>query len=300
MTTPAQPRGPRFVAGAIDLADVKARAQQRQQAASSAGGQTSVAGDPAEVARFAEVTPESFEQDLVVRSTQVAVVLLIGSERSEASEELKSILGRLVQAVDLPQEKLLWVVRYVDVDKNAEIAQALQVRAVPTVMALAGGRPLTQFQGAQPEEQVSQWVAAVEQAVAGKLSGLPPAGEQEPAADPRFEKAAQLIDAGEHAEAVAVYDEMLAEDPANAEARAARANALLVQRVSGSGGHEADRLIVAGDKVAAFDLLIEEIRMNAGAERDRAKAHLLELFGLFEADDDDVIAARTRMASALF
>ncbi|RRO88840.1 co-chaperone YbbN, partial [Corynebacterium bovis] len=116
---------PRFVAGAVDLGDVKRRAEARESAAAPGG-----------VARSAAVTVESFEQDLVVRSTQVPVVLLIGSGRSPESEEMRAEFSRLVEQPEHPT----WLFRHVDVDTSPEIAQALRVQAVPTVLALAAGR----------------------------------------------------------------------------------------------------------------------------------------------------------------
>lgn len=313
----SQSAGPRFVGGAIDLGDVKARAQAREEAAERVNQAQQAAGTAGEVERFAEVTPESFEQDLVIRSTQVAVVLLLGTARSEASEELKTMLGRLAQMVDVPQEDVKFVVRYVDVDTNGEIAQALNVKAVPTVIALAGGRPLTQFEGGQPEEQIKRWIEAVISATDGKLQGLPPAfGEPVETEDPRMEEAAGKLESGDFDGAIAAYDAILADEPGHAEAKAARANTLLLQRVQAAdnavasgekeadpveaAGQEADRLLLAGQKEQAFDVLIEQIRVNADDARDAAKQRLLDLFAMFDAGDPEVIAARTRMASALF
>ena len=88
-SAPQQAQAPqRFVSGAIDLGTVKQQAVQRERHAQQAA-EAGVSVDY--VARSADVTPESFEQDLVVRSTQVPVVLLVGSARSEASAELKKI-----------------------------------------------------------------------------------------------------------------------------------------------------------------------------------------------------------------
>lgn len=285
MTSPQNPQnsGPSFVGGAIDLGELKNRPQPNQ---------TEDSGD---VARFAEVTPETFEQDLVVRSTQVAVVLLLGTARSESSEQLKSTLGRLAQ---MQQEPVQWVARYVDVDTNGEIAQALQVKAVPTVVALAAGRPLTQFEGGQPEDQVQQWIDAVLEATEGKLAGLPGSGEAP--ADPRMVEGEAHLEAGDLDAAIAAYDEILAEDPSHAEAKAARANALLLQRAQDPQAHDADKLLLEGRNAEAFDLLIEEIKNSAGDEREEAKKRLFDLFAMFDAGDPDVIAARTKLSSALF
>lgn len=316
----------RFAAGAVDLGAVKEAADQRQRAAERSRQE---AESGARIARSAAVTPESFEQDLVVRSTQVAVILLLGSPRAEGCAEMSAEFTRLAEAQDASGTPVQWVFREVDVDTTPEIAQALQVQAVPTVLALAGGRPLTNFEGVQPAEQIAQFVDAVVRAVDGRLPGLPESDGNEDAGaagadgldatdggedavDPRFERAGVLLDGEDYAGAVAVYDEIIANpgaDPAAepdavqelvAEARAARVTALLLERSAQGASDEVDDLLLAGERVQAFDTLIERIRTSAGDERDAARSRLLEIFAMYDTADAEVIAARTRMASALF
>ncbi|MGJ4138743.1 tetratricopeptide repeat protein [Corynebacterium evansiae] len=342
MTNPSNTPPSRFVAGAVDLGAVKQQAEQRAQAqaraaqagaagAGAAAGGTGAAGGTvaggtgASVAFVSTITPENFELDLVVRSTQVPVVTLLGSARSEASEQMRKDFTKLAESQQAPTK---WLFRYVDVDATPEVAQAFGVQAIPTVIALAAGRPLTNFEGGQPAAQLQGWVDAVVQAVDGKLRGLAPeedpanaagggagadsdgADANQDAGDPRLAAAAEKLEAEDYAGAVAEYDAILA-NPAQAdeelvgEARAARANALLMQRLSTGGDEfaESDRLLLAGDKPKAFDLLIEELRPSAEGSADhkkQAKARLLELFSLFDPADPEVIAGRTRMASALF
>ena len=77
---------------------------------------------------------------------------------------------------------------------------------------------------------------------------------------------------------------------------------MLMRRAAQEGDNpfaEADQLILQGDKTAAFDTLIDKIAAR-GSDAAAAKERLLELFTLFEAGDSEVIAARTKMASALF
>lgn len=349
MTNPSNIPPSRFVAGAVDLGAVKQQAEQRAQAqaraaqagaagAGAAAGGIGAAGQPgaaasgtgaggtgASVAFVSTITPENFELDLVVRSTQVPVITLLGSARSEASEQMRQDFTKLAESQQAPTK---WLFRYVDVDATPEVAQAFGVQAIPTVIALAAGRPLTNFEGGQPAAQLHGWVDAVVQAVDGKLRGLAPeedpanaagggagaaaagADADQDAGDPRLAAAAEKLEAEDYAGAIEVYDAILA-NPAQAddevvgEARAARANALLMQRLSTGGDEfaESDRLLLAGDKPKAFDLLIEELRPSAEGSADhkkQAKARLLELFSLFDPADPEVIAGRTRMASALF
>lgn len=261
----------------------------------------------------------------MVRSTQVPVITLLGSARSEASEQMRQDFTKLAESQQAPTK---WLFRYVDVDATPEVAQAFGVQAIPTVIALAAGRPLTNFEGGQPAAQLHGWVDAVVQAVDGKLRGLAPeedpanaagggagaaaagADADQDAGDPRLAAAAEKLEAEDYAGAIEDYDAILA-NPAQAddevvgEARAARANALLMQRLSTGGDEfaESDRLLLAGDKPKAFDLLIEELRPSAEGSADhkkQAKARLLELFSLFDPADPEVITGRTRMASALF
>lgn len=329
VTNPSNTPPSRFVAGAVDLGAVKQQAEQRAQAqarAAQAGAAAGVAGGTgASVAFVSTITPENFELDLVVRSTQVPVVTLLGSARSEASEQMRQDFTKLAESQQAPTK---WLFRYVDVDATPEVAQAFGVQAIPTVIALAAGRPLTNFEGGQPAAQLHGWVDAVVQAVDGKLRGLAPeedpanaagggagadsdsADANQDAGDPRLAAAAEKLEAEDYAGAIAEYDAILA-NPAQAdeelvgEARAARANALLMQRLSTGGDEfaESDRLLLADDKPKAFDLLIEELRPSAEGNADhkkQAKARLLELFSLFDPADPEVIAGRTRMASALF
>ncbi|MCJ7859348.1 tetratricopeptide repeat protein [Corynebacterium kalidii] len=309
---PAAPN--RFAAGAVDLGAVKEAADQRQRVAERSKAE---AESGVKIPRSATVTPESFEQDLVVRSTQVPVVLLLGSQRAEGCAEMSAEFARLAEAQDASGEPVQWVFREVDVDTTPEIAQALQVQAVPTVLALAGGRPLSSFEGVQPPDQIAQFVEAVVRAVDGRLPGLPDSGaadgatadaagaaEEAEGGDPRFEEAASLLEAEDYSGAVAVYDRIIADGGADpetvTEARAARVTAVLLERSAQGDSDEIDDLLLSGAREQAFDTLIERMRTGAGDDRDAARTRLLEIFSMYDAADPGVIAARTRMASALF
>ncbi|KGM18732.1 MULTISPECIES: tetratricopeptide repeat protein [Corynebacterium] len=260
MTNPNTPPN-RFISGAVDLGAVKAQADQRAKAQEQAANGEAVA-------TTATVTVESFEADLVVRSTQAPVITLLGTARAETSEQLKKDLEELAAAQETQSEGVQWLFRYIDVDATPEIAQAFRVQAVPTVIALAAGRPLTQFEGGQPREQVEQFIAAVVSAVEGKLAGLPTAGDS------------SVLDADEESD-----------DDSYSLAR---------EKLAGREDDPVDGLVLKGRKAEAFEQLIETIRNTSGDEREAAKKHLLELFALFDTGDEEVISARTKMASALF
>lgn len=274
---------PQFTGGAIDLGALADRNDEAQ------GG-----FEP-----FITVTEANVEKDIFERSMQIPVVLLIGTPRSPDSESLKAQFERL----SVGQRAFL--VGYLDADATPQVAQAMGVRVLPTVVALAGGRPVANFEGNQPTDELEQWVGALVSQVGPQLQGL--ADDTTPAEDtedPRLDRATEALNAGDFDAATAVYDEILADDPTNADIKQAKATVAVLKRVQGQGEPEgdvekllwlADKEFVAGQPEAAFDRLLEHVKAEP-----RAKERLLELLTLLEPGDPRVIAARTRLASALF
>lgn len=277
-----------FTGGAIDLG---ALAQQREsQRKAGAGFQP-----------FVTVDETTIEAQAFQRSLEVPVVLLIGTARSADSESLKAAFERLAAG------QRAFMVAYVDADATPQVAQMLGVRVLPTVVALAAGRPVTDFEGNQPDDQLEQWVGALVSQLGPQLQGLrddDASPDPQPAEDPRLDRATAALNAGDFDAATAVYDEILAEDPANAEIKQAKATVAVLKRVEAQAEPAdeverqlqlADRQFVAGDPEAAFDGLLALVKSEP-----RAKERLFELLALLEPADPRVIAARTRLASSLF
>lgn len=274
---------PQFTGGAIDLGALADRNDEAQ------GG-----FEP-----FITVTEANVEKDAFERSMQIPVVLLIGTPRSPDSESLKAQFEKLAAG------QRAFLVGYLDADATPQVAQAMGVRVLPTVVALAGGRPVANFEGNQPADELEQWVGALVSQVGPQLQGLADdTTPAEDAEDPRLDRATEALNAGDFDAATAVYDEILADDPTNADIKQAKATVAVLKRVQGQGEPEgdvekllwlADKEFVAGDPEAAFDRLLEHVKAEP-----RAKERLLELLTLLEPGDPRVIAARTRLASALF
>ena len=214
MTTPNTPH--RFIAGAIDLGEVKAKAEARAQA--------NPGGTRTGVAVALTLTMENVEDELLKRSAQVPVIVLIGTPRSEDSNRLRTDFTDLAEAGHYS-----FVFRYADADATPDIARMFGVQGLPTVVAIAAGQPIANFAGGQPKEALTQWVAAVKDAVAGQLTGIPAeelagAADNEAAEpeDPRFIPAEKAMAEGDYAAAISVYEGILAQDPKHAAARAAR------------------------------------------------------------------------------
>ncbi|WP_408911889.1 co-chaperone YbbN [Corynebacterium kefirresidentii] len=301
-----------YVGGALDLSQVKARAEARQKAQESP--QTTAGG----IQPFFTVTEANFDQDVVRRSTEVPVIVLIGTARSTQSEQLKTDLQGLAA-----QGNRSFLVAYVDADTTPQVAQAFGVKNLPTVVALGAGRPLTNLEGAQPLDALKQWVDALVQNVGPQLKGLQSdAGEpqiQEEEEDPRLQEAEGFLNAGDFDGALKVYNSILEAEPENVQIKQARDTTVLLKRLDPANQTEdpiaaaegdkgdvdkqmraADAEVVAGAPEKAFDRLIETMKATAGDEKARVRERLLELFGLFEGNDPRVVEARTKLASALY
>ncbi|MFC8047294.1 tetratricopeptide repeat protein [Nocardia sp. NPDC057353] len=286
------------MSGAVDLSSLK------QPPAGASGGGGGAAGDYT-------VGEADFETRVLRRSTQVPVVVVLYSQRSPGSVELVRLFEKLVA-----ESGGSWDLAAVEAEANMRIAQALRVQGIPTVVAIAAGQPLADFEGVQPEPQVRQWLTAVVDAVAGKLEGAEP-GEPEPAEDPRFVAAEEALERGDLAGAEAVYEAIIAAEPENDEAKGAlrqlrflgRAQGLSPEVVATADANPADvqAAVRAADfelfnqqPEAAFERLIRTVKVTAGDDRTAARTRLLELFELFDQAEPFVVAARRKLAAALY
>lgn len=303
------------LSGAVDLSALKARADA---AARPATASSPTGSAPAASSAFViDVTEANFQADVLELSMTVPVVVDLWADWCQPCRQLSPILERLAEAGNGA-----WVLAKIDVDANQRIAQMFGVQSLPTVIAIAGGRPVDAFQGALPEEQIKQWISALldllrEQmpAISAAEQGAPPA--EEPAEDPRFTVAEEAFERGDFEAAENAYQGILDAEPGNEEARAAlaqvrftaRAEAVTPDAIAKADADPTDVLaqlaaadaqLVSQDVDGAFARLIATIRRTAGDERDQARNHLISLFELFPVDDPRVMTARRNLASALF
>ncbi|MCL2535212.1 MAG: tetratricopeptide repeat protein, partial [Nocardiaceae bacterium] len=265
------------------------------------------------LATVIDVTEATFQAKVLERSMQVLDVVELWAPWCGPCKQLSPVLEKLAH-----EGGGNWVLAKIDVDANPGIAQAFGVQSVPTVVAIAGGRPLADFAGAQPEPQLREWIAALQEAVAGKLAGPPTVGEPEPEPeDPRFVAAENALEEGDFEGAEAAYNLILNSEPGNTQAQAALRQVKFLARIQGlpddaieSADAQPDAIdaqFAAADAElytqradAAFDRLVALVRRTAGDDRTRVRTRVLELFELFDPADPIVVAARRKLASALY
>ncbi|MFN2561571.1 MAG: co-chaperone YbbN [Jatrophihabitans sp.] len=300
------------MAGAVDLAAVKARSEAAARAAEAPA--------PAAGNYVVAVSEATFQSEVLDRSFQVPVLLVLTSPRAPSSAQL---VDALVPAVTAANGAL--VLREIDADANPRIVQALQVQGVPAVFAVISGQLIPGFEGVLPEAQINEFLAAVVQA--GREAGLTAAGAApaeaaEPGApaapeDPRFAAAEEALEGGNFELAAQRYQAILDQEPANQEAVLALGQVRLLQRLESVDRDAAQRaesapddieaqlaaadLLFAGNDIAsALDRLLKTIPRTGGEDREQVRTRLLEFFELLGPDDPRVPAARRELARALF
>jgi putative thioredoxin len=302
--------------GAVDLSALKARAAAPPAPAGGSGGPAAAEGGASPY--IVEVTEQSFPQ-VVQLSAQVPVIIDLYSARSAESQQVSAVLQNIVTEQD---GKLL--LARVDVDQHPQIAQAFQAAAVPTVAAVLKGQPVPLFDRAVPEEQIRALVAELLQVASanGVTGSLNEGGATEAAEDaplpPLHQEAYDAIVAGDYDGAAAAYRKALAEQPADAEAKAGLAQVELMSRLKGADAEKlrtaaaenpddvdaqlavADLDVSGGHVEDAFNRVVRLIARVFGEDRERARLRLLDLFEVVGTTDPRVTKARSALARALF
>lgn len=256
-----------------------------------------------------EITPQNLTDEFLALSKSKPVILICWSPRSVESQEVVATLGALALA-----DQGSWVLGRVDVDAQPQVAQALQVRAVPFAVAIINEQMVPLFEQAYPEAQIRMVIDKVLALASEQGVGDAPVEKIEP----EEEEALAALDAGDYARAESAYKKLLARKPVDSFATLGLAQTQLLSRTDGLDGAKimqdaitspddleiqmrcADIEIVSGYLEPAFARLLHLIQLLDGPEQKRVKDRLLELFALVDPADPRVIKARAALANALF
>lgn len=286
----------------------------------------------APTASAVDITTANFESELLQPSQTQPVLVIFWTPRSEASISL----GSLLETIAGDYQGGLKLVR-VDVDTQAQVAEAFGVRSIPTVILMREGQPADGFAGSLPEAEIRELL--------GRHVAAPPAHEggsdgdearpvetpeqavvrlqQEIAAKPehaelKLDLAIAYMQSGNAKAAASELDTL----PANLETddRAKRvrgqlefAAALkdapslseLQARLAKDENDQAARdllgvrLLIDGQTEAALEQFLTILKADRNWNEGQAKKRLIAAFLVIE-DADLVATYRRRMSSLLF
>jgi putative thioredoxin len=257
------------------------------------------------------VTQENLVSDFVSKSKEQVVVLLCWSPRSAQSKEILDILGKLESA-----DKGAWLLGTVDVDSQPQVAQALQVKAVPIAIAIVAEQLLPLFESVPQIDQVRLVINKLLELAAQKGVGQAPEVLAEIPLEPEEQAAYAALEKSDFKAAKIAYESWLKRKPNEPAAVIGLAQVDLMLRVDGldpeltlkSAKSDdltsqlmcADIEIATGNNEAAFTRLLNVIRSFSGDEKEKAKLHLIQLFNLVNPSDPSLLKARNELASLLF
>ena len=256
-----------------------------------------------------EVTPLNLQAEVLPLSNTKPVVVICWTPRSSESVELIRMLGKF-EADDPGQ----WLLAHVNIDEQAPVAQALQVRTIPYGVVFIGGQAVPFLEQPLTESQLREVVTKILAVAAQQGIGEEPVEATEPEED----EALAALDQGDYETAEAAYKKLLARKPHDSYAKLGLAQVQLLARTHGVDAAKvmedaikhpddieiqiqcADVEVMSGYLEPAFERLLRLLMVLHGDEQKIVKDRLLELFALVDQADPRVIKARAQLANALF
>ena len=155
-----------------------------------------------------DTTTQTFVKDVIEESRRQPVLVDFWAEWCGPCKQLTPVLEKAVKAAK-GKVKLVKM----DIDKHPAIPGQMGIQSIPAVIAFVNGQPADGFLGALPEGQVT---AFIERITKDKLGGD---------AQDLLKTADAALAAGNAAEAVELYAEVLQEEPGSVPALAGLARA---------------------------------------------------------------------------
>ena len=211
------------------------------------------------------VTIATFMTDVMEASKERPVVVLFTSVRSAACKQMEPWLEKHVRA-----QKGAAHLAKIDIDRDPEIAQQMQVQSIPAVFAFFRGQPVDGFMGGLPDAQIKTWLERLVKATGG-------APQNEGAGiDHALKQAADFLAAGETATAHSIYADILEMEPTSAVAYAGVLRSLVALGQTEDARKMLDQAPAAIAKDKALDAARTAIELAEQAKKSSGSLTVFE------------------------
>lgn len=247
-----------------------------------------------------DVTAETFQLDVLQQSMQIPVLLDFWAAWCGPCKTLGPVLEKLAEEYGGS-----FVLGKIDVDREQELAAAFQVRGIPFVVLMEGGRPLDAFNGALPENEVRRFLqrAGIQPVVAA--APAQPVDPDAPA--PRLQRALAAVQKGDVETARTALEGFPLEDELAATADRVRDGlAWFTEDLAGEDSpaaasvRRARELFVGGRVQDALDALLESVTQDRGFREGLARKAMLLCFAVLGEDDEVSDEYRRRLSTLLY
>ena len=210
-----------------------------------------------QVSLIKDGTDQTFKVDVLEASKETPVIVDFWAPWCGPCKQLGPAIEKIVKEAR-GKVKLVKV----NIDENPAMAGQLRVQSIPAVFAFVDGKPVDGFMGALPESQIKQFVDRL-----GKMGSL-----AEQIAD-AMKAARKAFEDQDFAAVIDIAGQVLAADPAQAEAYAVKAKAELAMQALAEA--EATLAAVPADKAndphvvsakAALDLALNPVDTSGMAK----------------------------------
>jgi putative thioredoxin len=254
-----------------------------------------------------EVSEKTLPAVVALSKTVPVLLEFFTASKSEALEAaVRSRLGQVLLG-------------RVDSEAEPRVAAAFGLKSSPSLFAIINGQPIPVFEGTLESSQynavLDQLIAgAASQGVTGRLveTGV---AEEIPTLPKPLQEALALVDAGEVDQAFELLTKLKMETPKDVATSALLAQVTLMKRTMDLPHEQilesqptnfdeaitlADVLAAIGDFQSAFDLLLSLFTQVEPEQKELVKARLLEYFEIAGSSNEQVKAARAKLATLLY